>query len=62
MKKKSEMNPQTLNVNTFEIAKFFIWGKLFVTKDVPVGQYITSQQVSDGLVNSLGRKLKQAIK
>lgn len=62
MKKKGEMNPQTLNINTFEIAKFFICGKLLVTKDVSVGQSITSKQVSDGLVNSLGRKLKQAIK
>lgn len=59
--KKGEMNPQTLSINTFEIAKLFIWGKLFVTKDVPVGQSITSEQVSDGLVNSLGRKLKLAI-
>lgn len=56
------MNPQTLNINTFEIDNFFIWGKLFETKDVPVGQSITSQQVSDGIVNSLGQKLKPAIK
>lgn len=37
---KDEMNPQTLNINSFEIAKFFIWGKLFVTKDVPVNRYL----------------------